>query len=353
MSKPNDEELLVDLWEGIESEETEEEVDQVEDSQEELEDVDEEESETTDEEELEEEFAEVTEGEEEQQVEDTEDSGEETEELPLVESIRQSLGYDIEGEFDDTEEGIQLLVERVTEKATEGAVESYFSKYPEVKELKDYIELGGDPNDFLQTKFPEVDYTKVELNENDESQQEKIVRQELAQVRGMSTEEINAEIEDYKNGGILENKAKRSLLSLKNKQQEEQTNLIEKQKQEKEEYLQQVQDHWKNVENTLKEKTELKGIKIPSKDKDAFFDYLSKPVKEGKSQAMIKQEEADLETRLLIDYMLYKDLKFSDLITRAAKDQNAKTLRSRMQQAQTRKKAEERSPEYTEEFETI
>lgn len=349
MSKPNDEELLVDLWEGIESEETQEEVEETVDSQEDLEDVDEQEVESTEEDESEED---VVEDDEEEQEEET-DSDEEAEELSLVESIRQSLGYDVEGDFDDTEEGIQLLVERATEKATESSVESYFSKYPEVKELKDYIELGGDPDDFLQTKFPEVDYTKVELNEGDESQQEKIVRQELAQVRGMSTEEINAEIEDYKNGGILENKAKRSLSSLKNKQQEEQVNLVEKQKEEKEQYLQQVQDHWNNVENTLKEKTELKGIKIPSKDKDAFFDYLSKPVKEGKSQAMIKQEEADLETRLLIDYMLYKDLKFSDLITRAAKDQNAKTLRSRMKQAQTRRKADERSPEYTEEFETI
>lgn len=349
MSKPNDEELLVDLWEGIESQETEEETDEIEDTQEELEDVaEEEDSEDTDEKELEE----ILESDEDEEEEQTEVSDEEAEELPLVESIRQSLGYDIEGDFEDTEEGIQLLVERATEKATESSVEQYFSKYPEVKELKDYIELGGDPNDFLQTKFPEVDYTKVELSE-DESQQEKIVRQELSQVRGMSNEEINAEIEDYKNGGILENKAKRSLTALKNKQQSDKDNLIKSQAEEKEEYLKQVENHWKNVETTLKEKTELKGVKIPSKDKDSFFEYLSKPVSEGKSQAMIKQEEADLETRLLIDYMFYKDLKFSDLITRAAKDHNAKTLRQKMTAAKTRRKAEERSPEYTEELETI
>lgn len=349
MSKPNDEELLVDLWEGIEVEETEEEVEDLEESQEEEVDVEEdEESEATDEEKLEE----ILDPENDEE-ETTDGEEEEVEELSLVESIRQSLGYDIDGEFDDTEEGIQLLVERATEKATESSVEQYFSQYPEVKELKDYIELGGDPNDFLQTKFPEVDYTKVELNEGDESQQEKLVRQELSQVRGMSNEEINAEIEDYKNGGILESKAKRSLSALRNKQQADKDNLIKQQAKEKEEYLKQVENHWKNVETTLKEKTELKGVKIPSKDKDSFFEYLSKPVSEGKSQAMIKQEEADLETRLLIDYMLFKDLKFSDLITRAAKDQNAKTLRQKMTETKTRRKAEERSPEYTEELETI
>lgn len=348
MSKPNDEELLVDLWEGIEVEEEEE----VEDLEKEETVEEEEESEDESDSKAEEELEEILEEDEEDDEEGEEEESEEAAELPLVESIRQSLGYDIEGDFDDTEEGIQLLVERATEKATESSVEQYFSKYPEVKELKDYIELGGDPNDFLQTKFPEVDYTKVELSE-DESQQEKIVRQELSQVRGMSNEEINAEIEDYKNGGILENKAKRSLAALKNKQQSDKDNLIKQQAQEKEEYLKQVENHWKNVESTLKEKTELKGVKIPSKDKDSFFEYLSKPVSEGKSQAMIKQEEADLETRLLIDYMLYKNLKFSDLITRAAKDQNAKTLRQKMTEAKTRRKAEDRSPEYTEELETI
>ena len=267
----------------------------------------------------------------------------EAEELPLVESIKQSLGYEFEEEFEDSEEGIQLLVERAKDKATQEAVNAYFDAYPDVKELLEYRQMGGDPDKFFQTKFPEVDYTKVELEEDNEKQLEQIVRQELTEVRGMSKEEVNAEIEDYRNGGILENKAKRSLSALKAKQQKDQESLIEQQREKEKQYQQQVEEHWNNVKKTLNESTELHGFKVPSNDKDKFFDYISKPVEEGKSQAMLDHEKAEMETRLAIDYLMFKGFDLSNIISRKAKDQNAKTLRQRMKQAKANKKREESS----------
>lgn len=288
--------------------------------------------------------------------EETESSEEQegAEELPLVESIKQSLGYEIEDEFEDTEEGIQLLFEKAKEKATEEAVNTYFDRYPKAKELIEYQEMGGDPNKFFQTQFPEVDYSEVEFKEDDTEMQERLVRQELKEVRGMSDEEIRAEIEDYRNGGILENKAKRSLTALKTKQAEDKNNLVEQQREQAKEYQKQVQDHWDNVKQTLSKSASVKGFKIPSKDKGPFFEYLSKPVEESKSAAMKAHEEADLETRLAIDYLLYKGFKLSDIIDRRAKDQNVKTLRDRMREAKTlRKKQESKSTGNLEELGTI
>lgn len=341
MSKPEEqEELTVDFFDEVEDvvdedlalDDEKADLDAPEE-QEESDEVTDQEEETELEEELD------LEGEQEK-TEDSEEQ-EEAEELPLVESIKRSLGYEIEEEFEDTEEGIQLLFEKAKEKATEEAVNSYFDRYPEVKQLLEYVEMGGEPNKFFQTQFPEVDYSEVEFKEDDTALHERLVRQELKEVRGMSDEEIRAEIEDYRNGGILENKAKRSLSALKTKQKEDKESLLEQQREEQQQYQEQVQKHWNNVKQTLDKSASIKGFKIPSKDKDPFFEYLSKPVEEGKSAAMKAHEEADLETRLAIDYLLYKGFKLSDIIDRRAKDQNVKTLRDRIREAKTLKKKEE------------
>lgn len=275
------------------------------------------------------------------------------EELPLVESIRQRLGYEFEEEFEDTEEGIQLLVERARDKAAADALDAYFNEFPEVKELLEYRQMGGDPDKFFQTKFPEVDYSKVELSEDDESQLENIVKHELKLVRGMNDDEIRAEIEDYKNGGILESKAKRSLSSLRAKQQSDKQRLIEEQAEIDQKNRQEIENQWKTIEKTIRESTSIKGFTIPSKDKDAFYAYLHKPVQDGKSQAMIDHETADLETRLAVDYLMFNGFKLSDIISRKAKDANTKTLRERMRSAKLDRKSEEFVPNEIEELGTI
>ena len=330
MSKPNEmEELSVDFFDEVEDiidedltlEETEE-----------TEDVPEE---TTQEETSEK--SEETEESEETQEEATD------EDVSVVESIRSRLGYEIEGEFDDTEEGIQLLVEKAIELGSQGAIDLFFNEYPDVKEHLEYRRLGGNPDDFFKTRFPEVDYSKVELKEDDESQHEQLIRQELRLVRGMSADEIEAEIEDYKNGGILESKAKRSLSALKAKQESDNKNLIEEKRKEAKQRETELVEHWTNIKETINKATSIKNVTIPTKDKDAFFDFISRPVDQGRSAAMIAHDEADLETRLLFDYMLFKKLNFADLITNKAKDVNAKTLRSRMKSAKLDKRREETS----------
>lgn len=344
-SKPEEEELSVDFLYEVEGTVDE---DLTLDEEEETEETEEETEETDTTEEVEEDETEETEEDEDPDPDETE------EEIPLVDSIKQHLGYEVEGEFEDSEEGIQLLVERVKDQATEEALNAYFDRYPDVKELLEYREMGGDPNKFFQTKFPEVNYEEVELKEDDDRQQEQLIRQELKLVRGMSDEEINAEIEDYRNGGILENKAKRSLSALKAKQAKDQEDLIKEQEEEARKQVENLEKHWNSVKSKIKESTSLKGFKIPSKDKDDFFDYLSKPVEEGKSKAMLAHEEADTETRLAIDYLLYKGFNLSDIIDRKAKQKNTETLRKRMKKAKLdRKREEQPEDDYTQPLGTI
>lgn len=348
MSKPKEEEdeLAVDFWNEVE--------DTVEEDM------------VLDDEEPEEELGEPGEPEEEeesdkptddsQEQEEEEEGGEEepVEDDSIVGTIQRQLGYEFEDEFEDSEEGIQLLVEAASNKKADEVLNTYFEQFPDVQELLEYRRMGGDPNKFFQTRFPEVNYSEVELKEDDERQQEMIVRQELKEVRGYSDQEIDAELEDYRNGGILENKAKRALSALKVKQQEASDRLLEEQAKTKQQQEQEIEDYWNGVKNTLNKNTQFNGIQIPSSDKSKFYDYLNKPVEDGKSQAMIKAQEADLETRLAIDYLLYKNFDFSGLIDRRAKDKNAKSLKERLQKAKMSKKTETSSKnDYTEELDLI
>lgn len=321
---------LVDIWdveveEEVEQEETEE-TEEVEDTSEEVEETEELET----------------------QAEDT-TAEETTEELPLVKSIQKLLGYELEGEFEDTDEGIAQMFEAAKNIAADQALEALLDRYPEAKEFIEYRELGGDPDRFFKAKFPDIDFETVEFKEADERQHEMLIREDLRK-KGYTDTEIEADIEDFKNGGILESKAQRALQSLKAKQKQDKDNLLVEQQRQYAEQQQQIEQYWNDIKQTIEKSTTFKSFSVPASDKTAFFDYISKPVKDGKSQRDLDVEQSDLETQLAVDFILFKKFKLGDIIERKAKDINAKTLRQRMKTAKLDKKVESNSQEYTDEL---
>lgn len=253
------------------------------------------------------------------------------EDIPLVKELSQKLGFEFEEEFEDSIDGVAELTRKAAERLAEQELDSIFNEYPEVKNLLEYISMGGDTSKYISTVFPEIDYNTVELTD-DEKQQEALVRQELM-LKGYSQEDIQAEIEDYKSGGILENKAKRALTSLKKNQVAEKQNILQQQKAEYEAQQREIETFWNGVNDTISKASQFKGLNVPESDKKAFFDYLSKPVKENKSQRDLDVEAADMETRLAIDYLLMKKFNLSNLITNKAKTLQAQSLKDRLKRS--------------------
>lgn len=254
-----------------------------------------------------------------------------TEELPFVKELSEKLGFEFDEEFEDTTEGVVELTRKAAEKLAEQELDAVFNEYPVVKNLLEYLSLGGNPDKFINTVFPETDYETVELTD-DERQHEALVTQELM-LKGYSQEDIQAEIEDYKAGGILENKAKRALNTLKKNQVAEKTKIVERQRQEFENQQREIENFWNGVNDTITKASQFKGLNVPEAEKKAFFDYLSRPVKDGKSQRDLDVETADMETRLAIDYLLMKKFNLSNLVTNKAKTLQAKSLRDRLQRS--------------------
>jgi hypothetical protein len=272
-----------------------------------------------------------TEEEETEESEETEDdkTTETDEDTPLIKSLTSSFGYEFEEEFEDTEEGITALVRSAAEKMADEHLSAALDAVPEMKEFYEFVQLGGDPKKFVATKFPDLDYTSMQYDEDNEAQHVQLVRAEM-KLRGYADDYIEQEIDDYKNGGILDNKAKRALTSLKQHQQETQSKLLEEQAKEKDKLEKEAAVTWNTINKTIKESKSIKGIQIPEKDKASFFDYISKPVKDGKSQRMLDAEEVGLEERLFIDYLLYSKFAISNIIDKKAQTSAAKSLRDRL-----------------------
>ena len=74
---------------------------------------------------------------------------------------------------------------------------------------------------------------------------------------------------------------------------------------------------WDGVHDTISKGKEFKGISIQEKDKAEFFDFLSKPVTaQGHTKRDQAYIDADTETKLAIDYLLFKGFDTKSIIAK-------------------------------------
>ena len=91
---------------------------------------------------------------------------------------------------------------------------------------------------------------------------------------------------------------------------------------------------------TIDSNNEFAGITVPNREKSKFFDYISTPVtKDGRTQRDLDHSQAEIETKLAIDYMMYKGFDLSKLVEKKAKTQNAKSLKERISRNEERVKS--------------
>lgn len=267
--------------------------------------------------------------------ESSEENNEENEEDDsVVSSLMETLGYQPaeDEEYEDSEEGIAKLVRNASQQHAERYFQEQLEQAPVIRDFLQYTQAGGDPARFLETTFPSTDYSTLKFDENNESQQEHLVRQELV-ARGYTGEDLNNELEDIKNGGILESKAKRALTTLQRIQQEEKQNLLKQQQEEYQKEQQETQQFWNQTFDFIDNSNEIKGMKLPESEKSPFKSFLYKPVQNGKTQREIFLEEMSIEDSLAVDYMLFKKFNIGSLVDKRAKHQRADSIRKRLQKA--------------------
>ena len=262
---------------------------------------------------------------------DPDPAGDDPAERTVVSELVELIGFDDINteEFDDSVEGLGKLTQTLAERLLEQQLQMEYEQLPELKEYREYILNGGDPDKYHEVRGRAIDYESVEIAEDNESQQEQLVRQAL-QTQEYGKEEIDTIVEKYKAGGILKDQAELALTGLKRRAQKEKEQLTAQQQQLAQQQKQEAVEFWNKVETKVKEEESFRGITIPKKERAPFFEWLSKPVKDGYTARDLKALEMNLEDKIALDYLIYSDFPFDKLIDKKAGTKAASDLRKRL-----------------------
>lgn len=265
---------------------------------------------------------------------DVEDNGEES----ITDSIAKALGYELEKDYADTEEGLAEFTKDVAKEIAEDQLQALFEQFPTVQKHLDFVLAGGDPDKFFQTYNPSLDYGQIEIDRDDSRTQKGFLTEYLRE-KGHDDDFIKDMIEDYEDSGKLYDRALNAQKHLAAGQAREKEQIVARQRETQKQQQQQTEEFWESVATTIEQGKEFAGIKIPDREKAKFFDYISKPVdKQGRTKRDVDYASAEMDAKLALDYLMYKKLELSDIISTKVKSASAQNLRQKIQSNQERVK---------------
>ena len=293
------------------------------------------------EEEEEEEYEEDEDYEEDEEYEDDDEEEDDREAVTstVVSSILDKLGFETEEEYDDTEEGLLAMTQDVGQQIAEDQLNNLFENFPLVQKHLEYVLNGGESRDFMQAYDPQLDYNQVSFEEDDTRSQKAILSDYFA-TKGHDQNFINELLTDYEDTGKLYQKAEAARTALGKMQEQSRSQLVEQQKQQRAQQEEEQEEFWNGVYETIDSTDDFAGISIPNREKSKFFDYISNPVtRDGRTQRDLDHSEAEMETKLAIDYLMFKGFDLSKLVETKARTSNAKSLRDRISRNEERVKS--------------
>ena len=250
---------------------------------EEEEEVEEEEEETEEEEIVEEKKTKSTSKKNKQETEEAEEEEENEEESSQVTALFDAIAEELSWEFTEEEEEdkpktVEELVNYFKDVINEQSKPEYASE--EVAKLDEFVRNGGRLEDYF-TVSTDIDFENIDM---DDENNQKLVLKELLAKKGYSDKQITKKIERFEDAGVLEDESKDAIEELQEIAEKEKEKLLEDQKKQKEEIMQRQQKFFDDVVGEIKSLDNIRGIKIPPKDKKELLAYIFKADANGKTQ---------------------------------------------------------------------
>lgn len=241
---------------------------------------------------------------------------EEDNENNAVTSFFEVLSDKMGWELDENEEIPQTpeeLVEYFKDVIEENSVPQYASE--EVEALDNFVKNGGNLRDYFQI---DGDLNLEEINIEDDEVNQKLVIKEFLKEKGFSTKQIEKKLTKYEEAGLLEDEATDALEALKDIKEQKKQELLETQENRSKELKKRQQDYFNSVVTEIKGMDNIRGIKIPQKDKQALLEYIFKPTADGKTQYQ-KDYSKSVKNLLESAYFTMK----GDTLLKAAKSEGS------------------------------
>lgn len=254
---------------------------------------------------------------------------EEDSEPSIIQTLRERLGYEIDGEFAEDYDGIIGLTKATANKMAEEQFGQVFAAFPDVQEYMNYRVAGGQPNDYFEVAAKEMDFSKLQVNEKDKGMQRKVVETFL-DMQGYEPEEITDAIQDYEDANLLYKNASRAVKKIAAVQAKNKETLLQRQQEEAKTAAAQTQQTWKEIGEIIN-KGKLRDFAIPEAEKKKFYNWMATPVDQnGRSQRLIDREKMDQESILAMEFLVYKGLDLSKLINTKATTRQAVNLKAKL-----------------------
>lgn len=268
----------------------------------------------------------------------------EEQEMGVIDTLTQRLGYEVEGEFSDDYDGLEKYTSAVASKIAEEQLANIFEQYPDVREYFQYRANNGDPLKYFQAQQAEMDYNAMSVDDNVAIQRRII--QDGMRMQGFDDESISKMTDAYEDAGILKDNAEVYLAQLKRSQATRKQELVKQQEVQAEQQRAQAEQYWSSVANTINQ-GQLRGLQIPTRQRKQFYDWMTLPVdKNGATQRDIDRSKLDQETALALEYLIYQGFDLNKLSQNVAKTKTTKSLKAKLQSspsASTRMKSRSKS----------
>ena len=272
-----------------------------------------------------------------------------------IDSIKAAIGIEITDDndkpivFDNTVEGIKSYVDSVIETSKQEhydtAINTLYQKYPIVKDVINYYVANGNS---LEGFGQVPDRSGIEIDENNEAQQEQIIRTAWSERKQRG--DVNSYINYLKSSGTLLATAKEELDGLKEADAQYKRDIEAKAAAEEKEKVEALERYWNGVHDIIKSR-KIAGYQIPesivitrdgqklSVTPEDFFNYIYRVDKEGKSayERDLEAETPDVrrDDEILRAYLKYVGGNYSNLVDMAINEKNVATLKLRAKQHNT------------------
>ena len=230
----------------------------------------------------------------------------------FFEALSDKMGWELD-EDEEIPQTPEELVEYFKDVIEENSVPQYASE--EVEALDNFVKNGGNLRDYFQI---DGDLDLEEINIEDSEVNQKLVIKEFLKEKGFNAKQIEKKLTKYEEAGLLEDEATDALEALRDIKEQKKQELLEAQEKRAKELKKRQQEQFNTVVSELKGMDNIRGIKIPQKDKQALLEYIFKPTADGRTQYQ-KDYSKSVKNLLESAYFTMK----GDTLLKAAKSEGS------------------------------
>lgn len=261
---------------------------------------------------------------------------------PIFFSVSKLLGYEVEGEFDETIEGFAEYTKKMSEVIAEDKVSKLFEKFPAALDLIQHLHAGGKAEEWTggtsRSSFEEFDVDKAS-----EEKLKATIRESL-KLQDFTDEEIEESLEDFEETNLLKTQGRRAQSYLKKHYEKVRASREKELERERLENQRKTEEAITSIKTTIKA-GELGGkFVIPEKEKQSFEDWLLVPDKSGKTKRDVEREKMTMQEKLALEYLYFKKFNLKDVVQKEAASLKANALRERLKTTKSEKVIDKRSP---------